>query len=44
VVLFTGNTDELKKELALKIGIKYYFIKPLSSDFMLETIRTVTCT
>ena len=41
VILFTGNTDEMQKKLALKLGIRHYFIKPISYEFMLETVKSV---
>lgn len=41
IILFTGNTDEKKKEFALKLGVKHYFIKPFCLEYMLKTVRNL---
>lgn len=41
LIMVTGNKDEIKKEIAEKIGIENYFVKPISWDYILNTAQEV---
>ena len=41
VILFTGMLDEVQKDVALKLGVKHYFVKPFNMEYVYDTVKSL---